>query len=94
MSEHLFVPKGSPHAHFQRAIERRHLLSAETAARELLQPLNLSDALTSIGSSSAAVEVFAELGARYRVAKMETASRPFRTASCSSGIASRRGSLP
>src|SRR5215208_6424380 len=38
-------PKGSPHAHFQRAIERRHLLSAETAARHLPKPLSLADAL-------------------------------------------------
>lgn len=32
-------------AHFQRAIERGHLLSAETAARALPKPLTLSDAL-------------------------------------------------
>lgn len=36
--------KGHPRAHFQRAIERRHLLSAEAAARQLGQ-LSLSDAL-------------------------------------------------
>jgi hypothetical protein len=41
----LFVPKGSPHAHFQRAIERGHLLSAETAARQLPKPIALADAL-------------------------------------------------
>jgi hypothetical protein len=39
------VPKGSPHAHFQRAIERGHLLSAETAARHLPRPIALADAL-------------------------------------------------
>jgi len=39
------VPKGSPHAHFQRAIERGHLLSAETAARHLRKPIALADAL-------------------------------------------------
>jgi hypothetical protein len=115
------VLKGSPHAHFQRAIERRHLLSAETAARELPQPLNLGDAfafllliaefdpdrygraaarwhgrfvvecgvsledatlalaaLTSIGSSEAALNVLAELGARYRVANIGAALRRFR----------------
>jgi hypothetical protein len=128
LCEHSFVPKGSPYPHFQRAIERRHLLSAETAARELPQPLNLGDALalllliaefdpdrygraaarwhgrfvvepgasledatlalaalTSIRSSPAAVDVLAELGARYRVGKMEAALRRFRTASSSSG---------
>ena len=45
MYEHVFVrAKGSPYAHFQRAIERRHLLSAETAAREL-PTLSIADAL-------------------------------------------------
>jgi hypothetical protein len=39
------LPKGSPHSHFQRAIERRHLLSAETAARALPQPISLADGL-------------------------------------------------
>jgi hypothetical protein len=39
------VPKGSPHAHFQRSIERGNLRSAETAARELPQPLSLANAL-------------------------------------------------
>jgi hypothetical protein len=43
--EHVFVPqKGSLHGQFQRAVERRHLLSAETAARDLPR-LSLSDAL-------------------------------------------------
>jgi hypothetical protein len=37
-------PKGSPHAHFQRALERRHLISAEAAARQLGR-LSLADAL-------------------------------------------------
>jgi hypothetical protein len=46
MWEHVFVPKGSPHAHFQRAVENRHLLAAETAARDLPRPLNLADALS------------------------------------------------
>jgi hypothetical protein len=41
----VFVPKGSPHAHFQRSIERGHLLSAETAARHLPRPIALADAL-------------------------------------------------
>ena len=41
----MFVPqKGSLHGQFQRAIERRNLLSAETAARDLGR-LSLSDAL-------------------------------------------------
>ena len=45
MCEHAFVRgKGSPHAHFQRALERGHLLSAETAARDLPK-LTLADAL-------------------------------------------------
>jgi len=104
------IAKGSPHAHFQRAIERRHLLSAETAARHLPKPLSLADALAlllliaeqdpprygraaarwhgrfvvecgvdsedaelalaalaSIGTTHAAIAVFAELGSRYRV---------------------------
>jgi hypothetical protein len=39
------VPKGSPHAHFQRAIYHGHLLSAETAARGLPKPIALADAL-------------------------------------------------
>jgi hypothetical protein len=39
------VPRGSPHAHFQRSIERGHLLSAETAARQLPKPIALADAL-------------------------------------------------
>jgi hypothetical protein len=43
--EHVFLPKGSPHAHFQRSIERGHLLSAETAARHLPKPIALADAL-------------------------------------------------
>ena len=43
--EHAFVPKGSPHAHFQRSIERGNLLSAETAARHLPKPIALADAL-------------------------------------------------
>jgi hypothetical protein len=43
--EHPFVPgKGHPHAHLQRAIERRHLLSAEAAARQL-ERVALADAL-------------------------------------------------
>jgi hypothetical protein len=34
--EHAFVPsKGTPHGRFTRAIERRNLLDAEAAAREL-----------------------------------------------------------
>src|SRR6187431_2160334 len=45
LCEHTFLPKGSPHAHFQRAIERGHLLSAETAARGLPKPIALADAL-------------------------------------------------
>jgi hypothetical protein len=120
--------RGSPYAHFRRAIERRHLLSAETAALELPQPLNLGDALalllliaefdpdrysraaarwhgrfvvecgvsledatlalaalTSIGSSDAALNVLAELAARYRVANIGAALRRFRIASNSSG---------
>jgi hypothetical protein len=45
LCEHVFVQgKGSPHAHFQRAIERRHLTSAEAAARDLPR-LSLADAL-------------------------------------------------
>lgn len=36
--------KGHPRAHFQRAVERRHLLSAEAAARQLGR-LSLADAL-------------------------------------------------
>lgn len=44
MCEHLFVQKGSPHGRFTRAVERRNLLAAESAARELGQ-LSLSDAL-------------------------------------------------
>lgn len=43
--EHVFVSKGSPHAHFERSIERGHLLSAETAARHLPKPVALADAL-------------------------------------------------
>jgi hypothetical protein len=43
--EHTFLPKGSLHAHFQRSIERGHLLSAETAARQLPKPIALADAL-------------------------------------------------
>ena len=39
------MPRGSPHAHFQRSIERGHLLSAETAARGLPKPIALADAL-------------------------------------------------
>jgi hypothetical protein len=121
--EHMFVPKGSARAHFQRAIERKHLLSAETAARGLPKPVTLADALSlllliaeqdpprygraaarwhgrfvlehnvgledailalvalaSIRSSSAAIEVLAELGTRYRVANIEGALRRFRPA--------------
>jgi hypothetical protein len=40
----MFVSKGHPHAHFQHAIELGHLLSAETAARQLGR-LSHADAL-------------------------------------------------
>jgi hypothetical protein len=44
--EHPFVSsKGSPHGRFSRAIERRNLLEAEAAAREL-GGLELADALS------------------------------------------------
>lgn len=45
MCEHLFVTsQGTPHGRFVRAIRDRHLLIAETAAREL-GGLSLDDAL-------------------------------------------------
>jgi hypothetical protein len=45
LCEHVFVgSKGHPHAHFQHAIELGHLLSAETAARQL-DGLSHADAL-------------------------------------------------
>jgi hypothetical protein len=123
----MFLPKGSPHAHFQRAIERGHLLSAETAARGLPKPIALADALAlllliavedparygraaarwhgrfvvecgltleddalalaalcSTRFGAAAMEMLAELGARYRVANIEGTLRRFRTDSRSS----------
>ena len=128
LCEHTFLPKGSPHAHFQRSIERGHLLSAETAARHLPKPialavalalllliavedparysraaarwhgrfvvecgLSLEDdalalaALSALRLSTAAVEMLAELGSRYRVANIEGVLRCFRAASNSSG---------
>ena len=44
--EHAFVQqsKGTPHGRFQRAVERRNVLAAESAAREL-GSLSLRDAL-------------------------------------------------
>src|SRR4051794_25794148 len=37
--------KGSPHAHFQRAVERGNVIAAIAAARQLPQQIGLADAL-------------------------------------------------